>query len=225
MRWIVTSLTGLILLPATAGLSRALFDFLVGLQADGTTLQGVIFFLTGAGIWILVFVFLKRPVRLYILSHELCHLLAAWATGVRGGAMEIHKDGGSVEVDRTTFWIAMAPYLVPFYSLLLILGFSFMPNRTDPLVAWNIMPGLLGLTWSFHLTFTLYAISQPQSDFTSYGRVGSLSIILFVNLLLLTLFAAISHPMPFAGEMQQVLEAVLGSYEWVWEQILNLNLQ
>lgn len=219
MRWIVTSLAGLILLPATAGLSRALFDFLVGLQSDETTLQGVIFFLTGAGIWVLVFVFLNRPVRLYILSHELCHLLAAWATGVRGGAMEIHKHGGSVEVDRTTFWIAMAPYLVPFYSLLLILGFSVMPNRTDPLVAWKIMPGLLGLTWSFHLTFTLYAISQPQSDFKSYGRLGSLSIILFVNLLLLTLIAAITHPQPFADEVHQVLGAVQGAYGWVWGHI------
>lgn len=220
VRWVTTTFFGLLVLPASAGLSISLYDFLIGVHSDALSLRELTFFLSGFGLWILVFVFLNRPVRLYILGHELTHLLVAWASGIRGGEMEIGSDGGSVRVERSTFWIAIAPYVIPLYSLLVILGFGFLPSQADSVLVQRLFPILLGLTWSFHITFTLYAVCQPQSDFHSYGLLGSLSIILLLNLLLLTFLAAMLHSDPFTEEVSHAWERVQGCYAWTWTQLL-----
>jgi hypothetical protein len=223
MRRIAATLLGLFLIPASAGLAVTLFQFLVGLQSDVTSTRALMFFLSGSAGWILVFVFLNRPVRLYIFSHELCHLLAAWLSGVGGGELEVRRDGGSVRVDRSSFWIALAPYVVPLYSLLVLLGFALMSGETDPeLTSW-LFPLLLGISWSFHLTFTLYAVSRPQSDFEPYGTFGSLLTILFLNLLLLTLTAALAQPRAFSEELRQAADTVSHSYHWTWEQLSEIK--
>lgn len=220
MRWISATLLGLLLVPATAGLGLTLFDFLVGLQAEPDALPGLVFFLSGFAGWILVFVFLNRPVRLYIFGHELAHLLAAWACGVRAGELRVHRDGGSVRVDNVTFWIALAPYVLPLYSLLTLLIFGLIPAGTVPPWFTGLLPLLLGITWSFHVTFTLFAVCQPQSDFQAYGTFGSLSVILCINLLLLTLMAAFTHPLPFPEEVRLLLSNLWDCYRWVGRELL-----
>lgn len=223
MRALATTLLGLLLLPASAGLAFTLFDFVAGLQSEPALDPRFLWFLTGGMVWLLIFLFLNRPVRLYILSHELCHLLAAWVSGIRGGHLDIHADGGSVEVARSTLWIALAPYFIPLYSLVILIGFGLAGRWMDPQHLNRALPFSLGLTWSFHVTFTLYALSQPQSDLRPYGVPGSLSIILFMNLLLLTLAAAVSHPLPFSGEVHLLWQRWTTCYAWSLEQIFFLK--
>jgi hypothetical protein len=220
VRWISATLLGLLLLPATAGLGLTLFDYLVGLHSEPDVLPGLLLFLSGFTGWIVVFVFLNRPVRLYIFSHELAHLLAAWAGGVSGGELSVRRDGGSVRVGRVTFWIALAPYVIPLYSLATVLIFGLIPDTAVPGWFPGLLPLLLGITWSFHVTFTLFAVCQPQSDFRAYGTFGSLSVILCLNLLFLTLMAAFVHPLPFPEEVQQLLSTLWECYQWVGRELL-----
>jgi len=224
MRWLATTLLGLALLPASAGLAMTLFDFVVGLQSDANLDTRFLWFLIGSLAWLFIFLFLNRPVRLYILSHELCHLLTAWISGVRGGDLEIHAEGGSVTVERSTLWIALAPYFIPLYSLIVVIGFGLAGKGMDPQQLNRALPLLLGITWSFHVTFTLYALGQPQSDLQPYGVAGSLSVILFMNLLLLTPAAALSHPLPFADEVRQLWQTWTQCYAWAGEQIIFIKI-
>jgi len=223
MRWTIMTALGLFLLPATAGLVMSLYEFLVGLQSASHHTSAFMYFLAGAGGWLIIFFCVPRPVRLYILGHELSHLVIAWACGIRGGRLEVRKDGGSVEVERSTVWVAMAPYLFPLYSLIVILGFTLF-SRWIPESHFNTtLPLLVGVSWSFHLTFTGIALSQPQSDLRPYGTLGSLCFILFFNVLLLTLVAAIHHPRPFSEELNHLLHSQKTAYAWTVEQIRSIK--
>ena len=219
MRWIATTLAGILLLPACAGLGITLFELLVGIQSEAEASRSLSFFLAGLGLWIVVFLFLTRPVRLYILSHELSHLLVAWASGIGGGNLQVHQHGGSVNVERSTFWVALAPYFLPLYSLLVLIVFSVLGPRISSIHLIRTLPFLLGVTWSFHLTFTIYALSRPQSDLRSYGAPGSIAVLLFINLLLLAVGAAVRNPSPFQEELLQGADNLMRCYLWSWDQI------
>jgi len=54
---------------------------------------------------------------------------------------------------------------------------------------------LLGVTWCFHITFTLWMIPKGQTDLTYHGTFFSLVIIYLINLavLALMLIVASSH--------------------------------
>lgn len=212
MRWLFTSVLGILLLPAQAGLARGLFDLLISLQTEGSSQQNLFWFLTGGAVWVILFVFLGRPVRLYILGHELSHLLVAWASGIGGGGLEVHADGGSVQVERSTLWVALAPYMLPLYSLILLLVFALAGSSFPTWLQSPGFPILLGMAWMFHVTFTLFALCQPQSDLKPYGTFGSLSLILAVNLLLLIFAAAVCSPDPFLSDVTGIAEHLQDSY-------------
>ncbi len=190
-------LMGLFLIPAVAGLARGLFRLLVlvQLQSGGSLL--LLQFFLGAGFWALVFAFLSRPMRSYVLAHELSHALAALLSGAKVGRIKVGARGGSVVVSRSSLWIALAPYLIPFYSLLLLALHAIARLFWDPTPWLPWLPFALGLTWSFHLSFTLYALSLGQSDIHPYGVLGAYPIILLGNLLLLAagLVLATSEPL------------------------------
>jgi hypothetical protein len=190
-------LLGLLLIPAGAGLARGLFRLLVQvhLQPGGGTL--LLQFFLGAGFWALVFSFLGRPLRSYVLAHELSHALAALLSGARVGKMKIGSRGGSVVVSHSNLWIALAPYLIPFYSLLLLILHASASLFWDPSPWRPWLPFALGLTWSFHLSFTLYALSLGQRDIQPYGAWGAYPVILVGNLLVLAaaLFLASAEPL------------------------------
>lgn len=206
------ALLGLLLLPGVAGLAQSAFHLLVHIQMDGGASRQLARFSAGAGGWLLVFLFLGRPVRTYVLAHELCHLLAAWIGGVGAGNLRVGKTGGSVEVARSSLWIALAPYMIPFYSLALLLLHALAALWWDPSRWANALPFALGTTWSFHITFTVYALLQGQSDLRPYGWLGSLPVILYGNLLLGCLALALVSPIPPGGAALEVLSGQRDAY-------------
>ncbi|WFB34406.1 hypothetical protein P3T73_09555 [Kiritimatiellota bacterium B12222] len=187
---------GLLLLPAVIGLSTLVYHGLVDLQMQPETSHQLYSFLVGGLIWVFIFFVVTRPVRSYIFAHEMSHLLAAWMTGVKGGQLRVSREGGSVEVEKSTLWIALAPYMIPFYSLLLLALHALAQLWWDPELWRPFLPFALGITSAFHFTFTLYTLSVTQSDITPYGRIGAYSLIICVNLsgLCLALFFINTHP-------------------------------
>ena len=135
----------------------------------------------------LAYLFLPRPRSLYVLGHELSHALAVWLSGGRVHSLQVAEKGGRVVSNRTSAWITLAPYIVPLYPLLAgvlwLAGLQAWPKFLD------YQPGFLGVwgvVWGYHYAFTFDLLRTKQPDFLVYGRIFSLTLIAFVNLLLAT---------------------------------------
>jgi hypothetical protein len=79
------------------------------------------FFSLGVVLWLIAFFSkLSRPIIIYVFGHELTHALWVLVMGGRISRFRVGREGGHVVVDRTNFWIALAPYFFPLYSILAI---------------------------------------------------------------------------------------------------------
>ena len=215
-------LMGIALLPAVVGAMAAGYELLVDAQKASTDQGPLVMFAMGMMVWLAVFLLLKPSARSYVIAHECSHLLAAWFSGVKAGHLHVGKDSGSVQVARSTIWIALAPYMIPFYSLILLLGHILASLWWDPAAWLPFLPPALGFTWCFHLTFTLQALSVGQSDLKPYGWIGALPLILLANLLLMFLALTAATPRPLPEDLRILLEALQNSYLQVVELIKGL---
>lgn len=176
---------GLLLLPACVGVSRTIHGLL--LQLSGGTWSGwspdVWALLGGFSLWIFIYFVMPRPMRTYVLAHELTHALWAWLMGVSVLGMKVSKRGGHVLLTKSNFLITLAPYFFPFYTLCVILIHAVLSLFFDTSPYDAIWLGWIGLTWGFHLTFTLSMIKVGQSDIREHGALFSYAIIYSFNLL------------------------------------------
>ena len=164
------------------------------------------FFCLGAIIWTLTFfgsiwVFGEpRPLRVYVFGHELTHAIWARAMGGRIFKFRASRTGGYVLTDKANFWIALAPYFHPLYSILIIAVYGGLSLFYDLKPYTPLLFALLGLTWAFHFSFTLWMIPKGQTDLSSYGTFFSLVVIYLINLLLVCALLIFAAPeITFAG--------------------------
>ena len=160
----------------------------------------------------LAYLFLPRPRGIYVLGHELSHALAVWLSGGRVRSLQVAEQGGRVVSDRTSAWITLAPYVVPFYPLLAgVLWLAVLqtwPRLLDYQLAFL---GIWGAVWGYHYAFTVDLLRTRQPDFLVYGRIFSLTIIVLANLLLATgLIWSFFRPVSMAN-----LLIGLGK-DWAW---------
>ncbi len=213
---------GLLLLPAVYGMLQALFRLLVRHQQQGGTASALLQFLLGAGVWLAIFVFLSRPMRSYVLAHELSHALASWLSGGTASQLRVGKDGGSVHVSKSGILVQLAPYFVPFYTLVVLIVGAGVALFIDPAEWWVSYAFLLGFSWSFHISFTLYALSGHQSDLDESGWIGALPIILLGNLLFLNLGLVFSAAEPFTQGIPILVESLVSAYTALFRSFLAL---
>lgn len=210
---------GLLLLPAIAGMLDTLFFLLVELQSDPVRGQTLLTFLAGGALWVLIFLFLPHPFRSYVLAHELSHALAAWLSGARVERLRVGKDGGSVEVSHANLLITLAPYMFPFYSLVLLAG-TAVAGLVFNLSAWlPFLPFALGFTGAFHLCFTLLALSAGQSDIRPYGPLGAYPVIALGNLLILLAGLMLLSPGDLPEHLRLLADSLLDFYRTAWNQL------
>lgn len=148
----------------------------------------------GYALWLLLYFTMPRPVRTYVLAHELTHALWGVVMGARVSKMRIAKDHGSVSLSKTNFLITLAPYFFPLYTVLVIIGYYILSIwfRLDPY--YLVWLGLVGFTWGFHFTFTVSTLFQRQSDIRQCGRLFSYTVIYMLNVLGICLWVVIvSH--------------------------------
>ena len=164
------------------------------------------FFSLGATVWVLTFfgsiwVFGEpRPLRVYVFGHELTHALWARAMGGRIFGFRASRTGGYVLTDKANFWIALAPYFHPLYSIVIIAVYGGLSLFYDLRPYTPLLFALLGLTWAFHFSFTLWMIPKGQSDLTSHGTFFSLVVIYSLNLLMVCALLIFAAPeITFAG--------------------------
>jgi hypothetical protein len=207
------SVYGLFLLPVLWVLGQTFFGVFTHatLHEDLWLEEEFWFFSLGSLLWLIAFISgmyaTGRPplIHFYVFGHELTH--AVWVWVCRG---KIHEDrqmwsasGGYIITNTHNFWIALAPYFYPIYSLAVIVLYflaSCFLNLTESTATfiwttpnqWLFL--LLGFTWFFNFSFTLWMIPKGQTDLSTYGNFFSLVIIGLMNLLLLSLALIVVSP-------------------------------
>lgn len=182
-------LIGLLLLPVCVSVTQTLASLLQSLTPSPWLLPpAALAFLAGYALWLAAFLALPRPVRAYVLAHELTHALWGAVLGARVTKMKISRSGGSVTLSKTNFLITLAPYFFPLYTVLTIAVYvALLPFfGVQRWYLWWL--GLVGLTWGFHLTFTVTTLLNRQTDIHECGRVFSYTLIYIFNVLGLSLW-------------------------------------
>lgn len=191
--------------------------------------EEVIFFMVGGLAWTVGYATGWRPVRSYVFGHEVSHLLVARAFGGKILDWDFSATGGYVETNKSNTWITLAPYLLPFYSLMVLILFGVagmlwnlhaMQHISLGQAALRFKPvwffyALLGMTWCFHATFTWKTIRIEQSDLQKNGEFFSMLLIFLVNVLLIIGLFIAASPSPGLG-LAEVGRCWLGTAGAVW---------
>jgi len=218
IRWLKL-LFAVFLLPACVGATIAATQLGHVLLA-GTTSQSALAFGAGYGLWLVVFCFLPKPVRTYVLGHELTHAIWALLMGARVSGLKVGKTGGQVRTSKTNWAITLAPYFFPFYAVLFIIAFFIVHAIGDLTAYFWVLFFLVGLGWSFHVTFTimvLLTVSQP--DVESQGALFSFTVIYLMNLLTMTLVATwLSPSLTFEMLATAFGQNIWHSYVWTLDR-------
>ena len=129
---------------------------------------------------------------LYVLGHELTHALFVYLCGGKVSDISVTADGGYIMTNKSNVMIALSPYFVPFWSVIVLLAFTLLdlffdiPYHTDALYC------LIGGSWAFHMLWTLWMIPRDQPDLQENGIFFSLVIIYLVNVILLSVLLCLA---------------------------------
>jgi hypothetical protein len=193
-RW-VKFVFAIFLLPICAILSQTFFTAFARATVTQRFWAGeeFWFFSLGAILWLIAFFGLPRPILIYVFGHELTH-------------------GGHVVTNKANFWIALAPYFFPLYSILAIAiygALSLFVNM-QPYGRW--LYAVIGVTWAFHFTFTCWMIPKSQTDLSDQGTFFSLVVIYLMNLLLLSVMLILASPQITFADFGADLLTNLGNF-------------
>jgi hypothetical protein len=182
-------LLGCLLWPLAGVLWVALTKALWALPWQNTKLLA---FGGGALAYGLLQVLVSKPLFFYVLGHELTHAMASWLQGGRADDLQVSTSkGGSVKVSRSNALVALAPYLFPLYTFMvlgIVLVFDPNPSRL-PLILF-----LYGFTLAFHGALTLHTLAEHQSDLEEVGWFLAIPLILCVNAIVVVLILSLSFP-------------------------------
>ncbi len=217
LKWLV----GLLLLPACGGGSRSLIG-LVRALSGGTwrdLSMSVWGLALGCVLWLFIFLVMPRPVRTYVLAHELTHALWAWVMGAKVRGIRVSRKGGHVKLSHTNFLITLAPYFFPFYTVLVILLHLMLSVFHDLTRYEPVWLGWVGLTWGFHFTFTLSTLRTQQPDIQEHGKLFSYAVIYLFNILGICLWIVAVSDTAWNEWSIGLWSVTTETYAWIWDRL------
>ena len=175
----------------------------------------------GMSAFLVVWIALPNPVRLYVLGHELTHAVWGLAFGARVSNLKVGTRGGSVQLTKSNVWITLAPYFFPFWTMVVV-GIALLMRAvmhfTHPGVPFPV-PWLwmfsVGFTWCFHVCFTIRSLMQTQPDVQEYGRLFSWTLILICNILGVLVWIVCTTDVSAAALAERLWVLTLSSYSSV----------
>lgn len=177
-------------------------------------------FLYGVAAYVGIHIFIYKPDFLYVFGHESTHALTTKLFGGRIFDFKVSSRGGSVKTDKANTTIALMPYMIPFYTLLVCLVYAVAGFFADtkPLTGYFVFA--LGASLSFHLVQTAEFLRLKQTDMIKSGYIFSMPLIILVNLaitagILSFLFIEFSFKNMFLATLQQTRDL----YACVWQRL------
>src|SRR5437773_4764433 len=182
------------------------------------------FFSLGAVLWLIAFFGLQRPLVIYVFGHELTHALWVWLMGGGVSRFRVSRDGGHIVTSKANFWIALAPYFFPIYSILAIAVYGALSLFVNMQPYGRLLYAVIGATWAFHFTFTCWMIPKNQTDLSDQGIFFSLVVIYLMNLLLLSVMLILASPDITFASFGADLVTNLGNFvQWTLELLHHLT--
>lgn len=166
-------------------------------------------FLVGAVVWMAMFPFVRQRFSLaYVFAHEMTHIVSAKLCGATVYDWKVSRGGGWVDTSKSNTFISLSPYIVPLYTVAVVLAFGVAGLFADlsqvhalhlggvevPFNASKVLHYLVGLTWAFHLSFTISVMREEQGDLVRNGQFFSVWLITLVNLYLVAFFLISASP-------------------------------
>ncbi len=171
-------------LPFACALALVFVDAfrLMPVSGDAIFPAGALCLAVGFLLFLVLWILMPAPVRLYVFGHELTHALWGLFFGARPSNLRVGLKGGSVTLSKSNVWITLAPYFFPFWTA--VVGLLALAVRCfiSPLPCTGAWLFAVGFTWCFHVCFTLRAILQKQPDIQEYGYVFSYVLIWIFNI-------------------------------------------
>ncbi|MGA8659393.1 MAG: hypothetical protein WB586_24985 [Chthoniobacterales bacterium] len=193
VRWL-KQLIAVFLVPPAYVLTRAFFSSFsrVTVHHAFWASEEFWFFTLGAILWLITFFGLPKPILMYVFGHEFTHILSVWLMGGRVTRLRISRAGGHIVTDTSNFWISLAPYFFPIYSILVLFLYAGVGSFVDlePYRRW--LYGLVGFTWTFHVTFTVWMLWNGQTDLIEHGTFFSMMVIYLMNFFVLSLMLIVA---------------------------------
>ncbi|PYI70510.1 MAG: hypothetical protein DMF02_08710 [Verrucomicrobia bacterium] len=220
-RW-VKFIFAIFLLPICAILTQTFFTAFARATVTQRLWAGeeFWFFSLGAVPWVIAFFGLPRPIVIYVFGHELTHALWVWMMGGRVSRFRVSSEGGHVITSKANFWIALAPYFFPLYSILAIAIYGALNVFVNMQPYGQLLYAVVGATWAFHFTFTCWMILKNQTDLSDQGTFFSLVVIYLMNLLLLSVMLILASPhITFASFSADLLTNLGNFTQWISELI------
>jgi hypothetical protein len=214
MRWLRILAAWFVLLPASVAAARATALAIRSAWPPSASAAPAALWGFGIGFaaWIALFFTLPRPTVSYIFAHELTHALTSLLMGGRAAKLRVNSRGGSVRVSKTNAIVTLSPYFVPFYALLALGLYAALSAAFDLRVYAPFWMGVVGMTWAFHLTFTVTSLGVRQPDLAVHGRAFSYSLILLLNLLVLGAGLVALGPVTLGAYARGLAESAV----WTW---------
>ena len=175
---------GVLVLPACAALTVTCVRA-IALAAD--LKSNLLFFGTGFVSHLAFFLVFNKPIRTYIIGHELTHAL--WVVLMRGSVkrVKLNKKSGYVHATKVNPLIALAPYFFPMY-MLAVIGLYYLAKLFWPMGRYvNYLLFAVGFTWSFHLLLNTWMLARHQDDVRVAGVAFSYVAIYLLNIVVLGL--------------------------------------
>ncbi len=142
----------------------------------------------GVVIYFLIERVFAKPMTLYVYGHELTHAVSGLLSGAKIHSMKASSKGGEVRMSKSNLFVALSPYIVPFYTLVVVLLFVLVRIWwKDPLLT-HFFQFLIGASLAFHLSMTVSAIHRKQPDLKITGLFLSTVLITTANALILGVF-------------------------------------
>lgn len=168
---------------------------------------------------------------LYVLGHELTH--AVCVVIFRGKVTDFHvsADGGYITTNKTNLIIALSPYFVPFWSVVCVVAYLAARCTTELPPGWDLaFYASMGVTWTFHMVWTLWMIPRDQPDLKENGTFLSLVVIYLANLLVLVALLCLAEDAPLRNTREFAMEwlrhaATWSDAAWRWTSRLITELR
>ena len=208
---------GLLLIPVCAGYS---FTFYGQLMLPRRVGQPEVALLLGITTYLAIHVLFGSPNRAYVFGHELTHAAAAWMSGGQVKGFKAGAKQGSVVTNKVTGFIALAPYMIPVYSVLVALAYGIAGFFWDvrPFLSWFLFS--LGASLAFHLVFTVEALKRKQSDLDILGPILSVGLIYWANITcVIGILSLVAPEVRFGGYLSGGWQAGLEIYRTLFTQI------
>jgi len=197
LRLLLSWLMALVMMPLCFVTVITLFQRVGQEQVLGSFWQSPEFFQFAVGAalmvaWLVIGIANDFFLLVYVLGHEMTHALFVYLCGGRISDLRFSSDGGYIMTNKSNILIALAPYFVPFWSVVAVAVYGFIDFFYPSEIADITFITSIGFTWCFHIIWTIWMIPKDQPDLKEHGTFFSLMIIIFANLLLLAVLLCLT---------------------------------